>query len=208
MMEYLGKHKPPKDVFLNSCSNAFDIYLKHKPAVIEEKKNAARQEFLDVMSAAYDFDINNASKIEFSEKFLKAKHEPSGLTLIGKPDRVEVDGGANTVVDFKTGRAIKHEQNDPKSCLQILIYAFLCEKNNQSKKINKGEFRYLRNSGIISCAYDDGAKAAMDEILKKFAEGLQNLNFERCNKHCDYCSYSDICLLPGEIDDEKEGDSG
>lgn len=206
MMEYLGRQKPPKDVFLNACVNAFDFYLKHKPAVIEEKKNAARQEFVDVMSAAYNFDIKNSSKIEFSEKFLKAKHEPSGLTLIGRPDRVEVDADAITVVDFKTGKTIKHEQNDPKTCLQILIYAFLCEQNNQSTKINKGEFRYLRNSGVISCAYDNDAKAAMDEILKEFSEGLHNLNFERCNKHCNYCTYSDICLLPGEIDDEKEGD--
>lgn len=203
MMEHLAKHRPSKDAFLDECGKAFDDAVVLKPALIESKMQSAKNEFLDMMSLAYDFDIKNSNDVGFSEKYLSAKHEKSGLNLVGRPDRIESDGQNNFVIDFKTGREIKHIENDPKSCLQAIIYAYLCEQNNSPKKISKGEFRYLRNSGVVECAYNDEAKQAMDEALEEFATGLKDNNFERCAKNCKYCSYGSICLWPGEQVDEE-----
>lgn len=194
MMEYLGKFRPAKDVFLDECGKAFEDAVALKPALIEAKMQSAKDEFLDMMRLAYDFDIKNSNDVELSEKYLSAKHDKSGLNLVGKPDRIEHDGHNNFVIDFKTGREIKHIENDPKSCLQAIIYAFLCEQNSPVMKIAKGEFRYLRNSGVVECAYNIEAKQAMDEALEEFANGLKDNNFERCAKNCKYCSYGSICL--------------
>lgn len=203
MMELLGKNKPDKEAFLETCEKAFESILIKKVAIVKNKAESVKADFIHVMSIAYDFDLQNTNKIGFSEKYLKAKHENSGLNLIGRPDRIENNGSDNIVVDFKTGRNIKHVQEDATSCLQALIYAFLCEKNNI--KISSGEFRYLRNCAVIKCSYDDNSRHKMDDILCDFAKGISENNFERCTKNCRYCSYGDICLLPGELDDEEGG---
>ena len=89
-----------------------------------------------------------------------------------------------TVVDFKTGRNIKHVDDDPKTCLQVLIYAYLCEQNNQGQKITQGEFRYLRNSGIVTCQYNSTTKDAMDEILMSTIIRTTSFKFIILNSFC------------------------
>lgn len=208
MMEILGKEKISKDEFLQICAKAFDDYLIAKPALIKTKKESVKQEFLDTMSNAYEFDQTDKNKVEISEEYMEAKHEATGVLLHGFPDRIETDEENVCVVDFKTGRDIKHKQNDPESCLQALIYAYVYQKNHPEVNVSRAEFRYLRNSGVVSCQFDDESKEKMNELLNKFVDGISQNNFERCNKKCDFCTYRDICLWPGEIDDENEESNG
>lgn len=204
MMKYLSKNNVDKNNFLDLCNNSFNDFLKNKPALIQSKSDNERNDFINMMSSAYDFNASIGNKSILYESNIDAVHEPTGIKLHGFPDRIENDGKHNIVVDFKTGREVRHNNNDPVSCLQVLIYAFLCEKNNLDWKIAKGQFRYLRNSAVVEIKYDQESKNKMDEILTVFSDGIKNNNFERCSKNCNFCSYKDICLFPGESDKEEE----
>ena len=64
-----------------------------------------------------------------SEETMHGGH-PSGLKLYGRPDRVELDeNGDGVVVDFKTGRRVAQQPNDPAGCRQTLIYAWMLRQN-------------------------------------------------------------------------------
>ena len=43
---YREVKKPSKDVFLDTCKNAFDEFISKKRSLIESKKNSAKQEFV------------------------------------------------------------------------------------------------------------------------------------------------------------------
>lgn len=204
MMRFISQKHIKKDEFLELCKKEFDEFLINKPSLIDAKRDNAIDDFLNMMSSAYDFDISLNNNTILSELDIEAVHDKTGLKLHGFPDRIESDGVDNYVVDFKTGREIRHKENDPNTCLQILIYAYLCEKLDNPIKIKSGEFRYLRNNGVVNCTYDQASKDKMDDLLETFADGIKNNQFERCNKGCAFCSYKDICLLPGESDKEEE----
>ncbi|MCQ2555428.1 MAG: PD-(D/E)XK nuclease family protein, partial [Clostridia bacterium] len=138
-LEDLAKNYVLEDEFLEISEKAFDDYIKLNPPIISDKVNEEKEAFMEMMNTAYD--MNPECEILLKEKDVEAVH-PEGIKLHGLPDRVEKVGDSVKVVDFKTGRNIKHEDFNPRTLIQVRIYQFILE--SLGNKITDGEYRYIR----------------------------------------------------------------
>lgn len=172
LMERLANSNMSRADFAKISEEYFDRYIIENPPLIMENVAEAKADFMEMMEMAYDNDSHR--EVVLKEKDIHCEH-PSGIKIHGLPDRVEkLDDGTYIVVDFKSGRTVKHVQDDITSCLQAVIYAYLLEQ--QGYKISRGEFRYLRTGETITCDYDDDMKAALDMILTNFKKGLESFD--------------------------------
>ncbi|MBR1671074.1 MAG: UvrD-helicase domain-containing protein [Butyrivibrio sp.] len=140
LMEDLSDSDMTEDEFLGLAGTRFDSYILENPPLIEAKADAEKSRFAEMMQTAYRMDPKR--RVVLSEEDIECIHE-SGVKIHGFPDRVEkLDDGTHLIVDFKTGRRVKHASDDIDTCLQVLIYAYLMEKKGY--KISGCEYRYLR----------------------------------------------------------------
>ena len=205
MMEELNLSHPEKDIFLSSCEAAFDRYVKENPPVIQTYVSKAKDEFLDTMRTAYDTNPNR--EVILSEKELQEVHD-SGVKIHGLPDCVEKkEDGSCLIADYKTGRSIKHVEDDADTCLQVLIYAYMMEK--QGVPVSGCEYRYLRLGETIPCRYDDEMKEALNQKLLWFRSVMESGVFETAAPEnqedvCKYCHYASICGRSTETEGEAD----
>lgn len=194
LMEELANSSITKDEFLKMTGKAFDDYLKSHPAMISSSIAGAKDQFMDMMGSAYDKDPHR--KVVLKEEDIECTHE-AGITIHGFPDRVEQVGPDEyMIVDFKTGRRVKHVQDDIYSCLQVVIYAYLMEYKGYH--ITGGEFRYLRLGQNVSCRYDEDMKATLNDMLLEFMDSVKNNDYpcaetDDKGEPCKYCSYARLC---------------
>lgn len=193
MMELYAKNPSmTESEFLSAGAKLFDRHLAQRPPIHEVDAAAERQGFSDMLSLAYEH-ARSARGIR-PESSLCVTHT-SGVRLNGRPDRLEQrEDGTYTVVDYKTKRKISHVENDVKSCLQVMLYAYMAE---QAKGLNIAscEYRYLRLGKKVLCAYNEQTKAELDALLREFKEALDHGHFPAApsDDACKYCSYSTIC---------------
>ena len=208
-----GTEAVSREDFLQAAEQAMRDYFCGRIPVNPELADRETERFRELMAKTYDWEAELGRATESAETEIKKTH-PSGVNLRGFPDRLEKTGdGKYVITDFKTKQNIEHIENDPETCIQVLIYAWLCE-NGLGKSIDHCEFRYLRHDKkMITCNYDDDAKAFLDEILKEFKEALENKDFERRpgpkDKNCKYCTYGSICSrsewdIKGNNDNNEE----
>ena len=230
MMEELANSHISKEKFLERSLECFDSFISRHPPLLEQELKTEREQFRDMMAAAYDMDPRRVTVAK--EEELKCTHE-SGIRLHGYPDRVEELGdGSYLVVDFKSKNRIEHKENDIDSCLQIVIYAYLTEKALTEKakglkvsqvKVSQGEFRYPRWNKTVECRYDEEMKEKLSRKLAEFKEGLEKGEFPvfRKDDHdtsskkdkkddrnpCKYCQFGAVCGKPSEDEEEMESDN-
>lgn len=174
LMERLANSNMEKDKFLNISSEEFDRYIAENPPVVMGNIAAAKIDFMDMMEAAYDMDEKN--EVAIKEEELSCVHE-TGVKIHGLPDRVEkLADNSYLIVDFKTGREIKHEQDDINTCLQVVIYAYMMEKKGY--KISGCEYRYLRSGETVTCRYDKEMKDELAVILAEFRDAISHFDFD------------------------------
>jgi CRISPR/Cas system-associated exonuclease Cas4 (RecB family) len=196
LMEELGNTTITGDEFQKMAERSFDKFISEKPPLISGKVEAEKEQFMEMMETAYEMDPHREVVLE--EENVHCVHE-SGVKIHGFPDRVEkLDDGTCLIVDFKTGRSVKHVQDDIETCLQVLIYAYLMEK--KGLKISGGEYRYIRLGETVTCKYDDEMKNALLERLNSFKEAMVNGEFPvpdpeeiKDKNPCKYCKYGNIC---------------
>ena len=124
-MEKLANSDMSRDKFLAMSANYYDRYIEMNPPLIMDTVEASKKDFCDMMRAAYDSDTHR--EVVLKEEQVSCKH-PSGVTIHGIPDRVEkLEDGTYLIVDFKTGRNVKHAQDDIYTCIQVILYAYLME---------------------------------------------------------------------------------
>lgn len=203
-MQALADPSLGKDEFLRLCGQLFDDHLKRRPPLHAEAAVRERTEFLSMMGRAFDEDPR--SKVLAAEEKLRFTH-PSGITIKGRPDRVEeTAGGSYLIVDFKTQRKRTHEPDDIDSCLQVVLYAWLCRQ--AGIPVSRCEYRYLRKYLTVSCVIDDEMLQKLDGKLRVFKAALENNDFPRVpgkkDENCRYCGMADVCLWPD--DERKEAD--
>jgi len=173
LMERLANSSLTKEEFISIAGDFFDRYIAENPPLIMENVPAVKTDFIEMMESAYDNDPHR--EVVLKEQDIFCEHS-SGVKIHGLPDRVEkLDNGSYVVVDFKSGRNVKHIQDDINSCLQVVIYAYLMEQ--QGFDISHGEFRYLRSGETVTCKYDMEMKLQLDDILSGFKECLANFDF-------------------------------
>lgn len=196
MMEALAANDVDRDTFVEMCDKAYDATLTARPPMHLSDAKYEKKVFLNMMRTAYDSDPHN--KVLSAEEKYTIKH-PSGVILHGYPDRVEQDeDGKFLIADFKTKRKIDHIEDDIDTCLQVVIYAWMCEQAGID--ISRCEYRYLRKGLSVSCKYDDEMKNKLNDKLVAFKTAIENNDFPRNEtpNSCKYCKMNDICNWESE----------
>jgi RecB family exonuclease len=205
LMEQLGINHPQKDAFLKLAGETFDRFLLSRPPVHPEDAEREKQRFLRMMQNAFETDPG--MDIVLSEEKKTVTH-PAGVTLRGIPDRVErTKDGRYQIVDFKTGRSLKHNQDDIATCLQVLIYAYMMEQSGY--EITGCEYRYIRSRKTVTCRYDEEMKAKLAERLTEFRGALVSGDYPCAESEdsCRWCKLSSICGRNRKEAEEGEEDS-
>ena len=171
VMEGFQKNKVSQVELLNKASLAFDDFLPKKPPMIPSSVQAAKEHFLRLVASLYKMDPGH--KHIYSERYIEGKIE--GISFGGMFDRLEQDVLGNyIIVDYKTGRNVEHIEEDPVTCLQGLIYAYLIENYGLFKvKINRIEFRYPEKEVTISITYSDENKQKMLDMMREFKTSIE-----------------------------------
>lgn len=207
VMEWLAgqPNRPSKEELLQRAEEMFADHLKEYAPLNEYEAEREKKTFRKMMSEAYDRDP--ANEVESAEEKKTVLHE-SGITLTGYPDRVEKNpDGQYLIADFKTGRRVKHSENDIDSCLQVVIYAYMMDKLGMP--ISFGEYRYLRRGVTVPCAFDDDMKQQLSDRLEAFRKSLEDGDFPAfpSDDNCRYCTFADICQSKeetGGVEDEQD----
>ena len=172
VMEGFQKNKISKIELLNKASDAFDNFLPKKPPMIPSSVAASKEHFLHLVASLYKMDPGN--KHIYSERYIDGSI--GDIRFGGMFDRLEQDVLGNyIIVDYKTGRNVEHIENDPVTCLQGLIYAYLIENYGVFKvKINRIEFRYPEKEVTISITYSNENKQKMLDMMQEFENSIEN----------------------------------
>ena len=160
-----------------------------------------------MMQTSYRMDPGN--EVLSSETEYAFTH-PCGIRLKGFPDRLEKEpDGSLIIADFKTKRRFDHRKDDIDTCLQVVVYAWLCEQAGYP--VARCDYRYIRKGRTISCTYDTLRKSQLEEKLQQFKDALTANHFPRNpgkqDENCRYCKLSDVCVWdePSENTEETEG---
>ena len=196
LMEQLANSTMSKDEFIQMAGEYFDRYMSVNPPLINANVETAKGDFLEMMEKAFDTDSHR--EVVLKEEDVHCIHE-CGVKLHGFPDRVEkLDDGTYLIVDYKSGKNINHVQDDIDTCLQVVIYAYLMEKNGFP--VSRGEFRYIRLGKAVTCKYDDKMKEALAKKLRFFKDAVTQLKFgcvvpmDKKDDPCKYCNYKSVCV--------------
>ena len=195
LMELLKDRSTTREAFRGAVQRAFEAFLSKRPPIYSSEADREKREFTDMMMKAYDQDMSVDKEVLSSEEMYSFEH-PSGIRLFGFPDRLErLPDGSCLIGDFKTKRSVEHERDDIDSCLQVVIYAWLCEQAGFD--VRGAEYRYLRYGQSVSCVYDDAMKLRLSEKLESFKRAAQEGDFQRepgkNGENCRYCGFADIC---------------
>lgn len=199
LMEILAEKKLGEEEFRNAASIMFDDYLISRPPMDQHAAEKEKADFVRMMNTAWKEDPGR--EVVLSEEYLHGLH-PCGLRLKGRVDRVEIDeNGRHVVVDFKTGRKVTQETDDPQTCRQALIYTWILQQ--EGKKTGPCEYRYLRRSKNIFCRTDSQIMSTLEDELKRFYNGLKEVDFapedgygnQLKKNDCKYCPYVSVCDL-------------
>ena len=204
LMERKANNDISFDEFMSLSEKAFDEYMDTRPEIHEDARERAREDFLDMCEKGYRQDPGN--EVIASEK--REYCDCYGVKLKGFPDRIEKDPqGKYLIPDFKTGRNLEHDADDPVSCLQFLLYAYMTEKET-GHEVSYCEYRYPRLDTIVRCEYDDDNKNELAACMVQFRHALKTNNFPCAEKEeqkeaCRYCHYAAICGKEEEGEDDE-----
>lgn len=204
MMEKLANSNMTCEEFLKMSEENFDRFIDEHTPLIRENVAPSKAEFMDMMEMAYHMDPQR--EVVLKEEDIHAMTE-AGVEIHGLPDRVEkLKDGSYRIVDYKTGRRIKHVENDFDTCFQVILYAYLMEQAGY--RVYDCEYRYIRLGETVSCVYGEEMKDRLMEVLKQFKDNMIAGDFPLAEKSedsdkdpCEYCKYADIC---GKLEDMDE----
>lgn len=191
LMELKGAQPYTKEVFLQEARCLFRAFLQDRPPIHEDQ--AAREENNFVRMMKYAFETDPGNKLVAAETEITVTH-PSGIQIHGFPDRVEQDQNGNYLIaDYKTGGRIRHQQDDLNTCLQVVLYAYMCHQINIP--VSYCEYRYLRYGQTISCKYDDQMEAMLNEKMERFRTALETGRFDANGEGdtCKWCAFKGLC---------------
>ena len=202
-MEQLANNPMTLEEFKKLAGEFFDRFIVEHPPLVPDKIYAEREEFLNTMELGYLGDPHE--EVVLKEEELHFEHE-TGVKLKGFPDRVEKDPktGKYIVVDYKTGRSVKHVRDDINTCLQVVIYAYMMEKKGY--EISGCVYRYLRLGEEVTCRYDDDMKDRLAAVLEKFKTAMTTGVFKCAQNTSGKCRKDRYCHLEGICGEKNEKD--
>ena len=201
LLETLDKSKvKTKKEFGVIAGQRFEEYLiMHRPA----NKVAAdleKDRFIEMMENAYEMEGD--FKTLFREEDIVTVHKDSGIRIHGFPDKViENPDGTVRIIDYKTGRAVKHYSYDPASMVQCTMYAYIVEQVKH-RSVTSFEYWYLRHKHKVYS--NDNGETMTDHynnlrvILTNLHTSLKTGKFEPNRNYCEHCYYKDVCMKGGK----------
>ncbi len=200
LLETLVKTPDGEAAFLQEAERRFDEYLVFHPTETPALAIAEKEEFLQMMRNAYQME--ESKPIAEAEEEIFQKHDPSGLCIRGRPDKVvKVAPGIVRIIDYKTGHRVKHDANQPADMVQCTMYAYLYEKKHPDIRVDGFEYRYIR---ILDSVFSSDVSVVdqtpmehhyqqLNEVLKELKESLDTGSFLPNKNHCGDCYFKDIC---------------
>lgn len=203
LMERLANSAMPREEFLQLANECFDSFIMQHPALIEQDVSGVKTQFLEMMGTAYNMEPEPRREVVLKEEKITCTHD-TGIILQGLPDRVEkTEDGLYVIVDYKTGYYLKHIENDINTCLQVILYAYMWEKEHC--KVIGGEYRYIKLGTTVTCSYDE-IKEKLSEKLSEFKNVMEKGQFPisvnadyKKNSPCTYCKFGLVCGKDTEI---------
>ena len=196
LLEGLSKKEQSKQDFLEKAASRFDDYLVFHPSETTALALLAKREFLEMMGNAYDME--GTSPVMTAEKDFYFTHQESGVRIHGLPDKViQLDNGNVQVIDYKTGRRVSHDVDDPADMAQCAVYAYLYEHCKKGAKVDGFEYRYIRLGERVFSS-DNGHSMqdhyeALTAILLRLKQSLETGSFDPDLSRCDSCYMKDLC---------------
>lgn len=182
----------PEAEFISMANAVWDRFILSRPPIDKNEANRQRNEFANMAVNALRMERNNSVlKVEEPLEFTHS----SGFKIKGRLDRLEeAPNGAVIVADFKTGRSNGYKDDDFASCIQVMLYAYILEK--QGITVGRGEYRFVKGDAkTVTCGYTNEMKESLEALLDDIADKLQNGGYTAAKKKdsCTYCDYKDIC---------------
>ena len=176
VFEDFEKDKVERNEVLAKAEVAFDEFLEKKPPLIPSSGELAKADYLRLVGNLYDMDPGH--KHIRSEEYLSG--EVNGVKFHGTFDRLEVDEkGRYIIVDYKTGKRVNHDNDDPIGCLQGLIYAYLLEHYGdkyglKNVKVDHIEFRYPESKDTATIKYSLENETTLLNMMETFKSDVIN----------------------------------
>lgn len=203
-MQSLADNKDmSKQQYEQLCSRYTDKFLCMNIPAAGVSVERHKKEMIQIALNAYENDKENQKEVLFAEDGAKAVNEASGVKIAGYPDRVEhfTETDEYYIGDFKTGKTVKQDDEQPKTWLQTMCYAYILGHMDKPVKIDKCEYRYPRIKDTFTRDYK---QSEIDEILTEFKECLENQYFPPVTEQgdsnpaikggdCSFCEFIDIC---------------
>ena len=190
-MEFLRQNGSDEDAFMENAEQIFARFLTERPPMNKADADKIHSDYLNTVKNGF----NRAADIQITESEQKIEMQyDCGISVQGKPDALSVmPDGSLRVIDYKTGRKTKHQENDIVSCIQVMMYADMLQR--LGKKVSIGEYWYLRLNKIIHCEFTPQRAAIIETKLAEMAEAIRSNTYpaNATKDNCQYCPYKGIC---------------
>lgn len=194
-----------------------------KPHLANEERtvrelNAIMNGFLDLWESI------PAGTVEMTET--KIEDRPiveNKLQCHGIPDLVmKLDGRGIAVLDYKTGKNVKHVENDVVSCVQTLLYCMMLSQKEYPDQALSTTYLYPLPQEGISCNYNDGVKAVIQQLFTDAIKAMETgdnwlatdgkpgaLASPDKNPACAWCKLKGFCTRVQDVEERlfEEEDS-
>ncbi|MBQ8589298.1 MAG: PD-(D/E)XK nuclease family protein [Firmicutes bacterium] len=116
-----------------------------------------------------------AGTVEMTE--MKIEDRPivaDKLQCHGIPDLVmKFDGKGIAVLDYKTGKEVKHKENDVVSCVQTLLYCMMLSQKEYKGQALSTTYLYPLPQESVSCRYDPAVETVIRQLFTKAIEAME-----------------------------------
>ena len=190
-MERLCGGAPDQDTFLAEAKQIFAQFLTERPPMYPHDAERYLHDFMQ--TAENGFYAALGQQIETAEQDISAEYE-CGITVRGRPDAIaKLPDGSHRIIDYKTGKTLRHTENDCISCIQVMLYADMLHRSGM--EISGGDYRYLRISRTVSCDYTPACAAQIQHILAEIAEAMKTHSYpaNASADNCKYCPFRKYC---------------
>jgi DNA helicase-2/ATP-dependent DNA helicase PcrA len=142
-----------------------------------------------------------ADVLETERRFEMKVGTATVVGRIDRIDRIEANGEAVAIVDYKTGKPLSQEDAD--DSLQLSLYA-LAARDALGKRAERLIFHNLENNAAICSTRSDGELAAIKLKIEAVAAAIAQEKFEpRPGFQCHYCPYRNLCPATEKIIPER-----
>ena len=197
LLEHFDKNRTSEQDFLKQAENRFNEYLIFNPFDNQAMVNSLRLKFIKMMQNAYEMESTKPTYL--AEKDVYCIEPTTGIKIHGLPDKVlDNRDGTYSVIDYKTGYALKHFVDNVPSMIQCTIYSYVL-KNAYHLNITSFEYRYLRNKARV---FSTDKGYTMDDhfnnlinVLARLKESIETGSFKDTNDKdiCKHCYLKDAC---------------